>query len=173
MAQNAKAETERRKLLDAYYGGAIDVPTLKGEQARIGADLTAAKDRVADLDANLSEWQEILELAATFATRCGDAYRKASDRTRRQFNAAVFTRLDVKEGRLCHEECRAPFDVPELQYGTRANQGGPESGRRESNPRSQLGKITQPEAADVSEPEWPVSESADDSEPLRTDPDAP
>jgi len=50
------------------------------------------------------------ELAATFATRCGDAYRKASDRTRRQFNTAVFERLDVKDGRLSEQECRSPFD---------------------------------------------------------------
>jgi site-specific DNA recombinase len=92
----AKAEGQRRKLLDAYYGGAIDVPTLKAEQARIGADIEATKDRLADLDASLGEWQEILELAATFAVRCGDAYRKASDRTRKQFNAAVFGRLDVR-----------------------------------------------------------------------------
>ncbi len=113
---------------DAYYGGAIDVPTLKAEQARIGTDLTAAQDRLADLDANLSEWQEILELAAAFATRCGDAYRKASDRTRRQFNAAVFTRLDVRYGRLCHEEYRPPFDsifdMPELEYGLRERTTG-------------------------------------------------
>ena len=124
----AKAETERRKLLDAYYSGAIDVPTLKVEQARIGADLTAAHDRLADLDANLTEWQEILELAATFATRCGDAYRKATDRTRKQFNAAVFERLDVKDGRICHEEYRPPFDdifnVPEFEYGTRERATG-------------------------------------------------
>ena len=58
--------------------GAIDVPTLKAEQARIDA----AKDRLADLDANLGEQQEILELAASLAARCGDAYRKANDRTR-------------------------------------------------------------------------------------------
>ncbi len=119
----AKAETERRRLLDAYYAGAIDVPTLKAEQARIGADLTTARDRLADLDANLGEWQEILELAATFATRCGDAYRKASDRTRRLFNSAVFVRLDVREGRICAEEYRPPFDdifsEPEFEYGTR------------------------------------------------------
>jgi site-specific DNA recombinase len=51
----AKAEAERRKLLDAYYRGAIDVPTLKVEQARIGADLATAQDRLADLDANLTE----------------------------------------------------------------------------------------------------------------------
>ena len=69
----AKAEHERRKLLDAYYGGAIDVPTLKAEQSRIGTAIDAAKDRLADLDANLTEQQEILDLAASLATRCGDA----------------------------------------------------------------------------------------------------
>ena len=119
----AKAEGQRRKLLDAYYSGAVDVSTLKTEQARIGSDIDAAKDRLADLDANLGEWQEILELAATLATRCGDAYRKATDRTRKQFNAAVFERLDVKDGRLCHEQYRPPFDdifsVCEFEYETR------------------------------------------------------
>ena len=124
----AKAEGQRRKLLDAYYAGAIDVTTLKAEQARIGADIQAAKDRLADLDANLGEWQEILELAATFATRCADAYAKASDRTRKQFNAAVFERLDVKDGRLCHEQYRPPFDdifsVPEFSYETRVEVAG-------------------------------------------------
>ena len=65
----AKAESQRRKLLDAYYAGALDVRTLKAEQARIGADIQGAKDRLGDLDANPGEWQEILELAATFATR--------------------------------------------------------------------------------------------------------
>ncbi|MCL4414850.1 MAG: recombinase family protein [Actinobacteria bacterium] len=53
--QLAKAEGERRKLLDAYYGGAIDVPTLKTEQARIDSAIDAAKDRLADLDANVTE----------------------------------------------------------------------------------------------------------------------
>jgi len=119
----AKAGGERRKLLDAYYGGAIDVPTLKTEQTRIGATIDAVKDRLADLDANLTERQEILELAASLATRCGDAYRKANDRTRKLFNAAVFERLDVKGGRLCHEQYRPLFDgvfnVSEFEYGTR------------------------------------------------------
>jgi site-specific DNA recombinase len=124
----AKAEAQRHKLLDAYYGGAIDVPTLKTEQTRIGADIDAAKDRLGDLDANLGEWQEILELAATLATRCGDAYRKAKDRARKQFNAAVFERLDVKDGRLCHEQYRPPFDdifsVCGFEYETRVETMG-------------------------------------------------
>ena len=72
--------------------------------------MEAAKDRLADLDSNLGEWQEVLELAATLPTRCGDAYRKVRDRTRKEFNAAVFVRLDVKGGRLCHEQYRPPVD---------------------------------------------------------------
>jgi len=119
----AKTESERRKLLDAYYAGAIDVATLRIEQARIGAELAAVKDRLGGLDANLAEWQEVLELAATLATRCGDAYRKANERTRRQFNAAVFERLNVKDGRICYEEYRAPFNeifpVSGFEYETR------------------------------------------------------
>ncbi|MDA8291020.1 MAG: hypothetical protein M0Z33_04985 [Actinomycetota bacterium] len=101
---------------------------MKVEQARVGTDLTAARERLADLDANLSEWQEILELAVTLAIRCGDAYRKATDRTRKQFNAAVFERLDVKDGRICHEEYRSPvdgiFNVPEFEHGHRERATG-------------------------------------------------
>ena len=101
---------------------------LKTEQARIGTDLNTAKDRLADLDANLTEWQEILELAATLATRCGEAYRKADDRSRKLFNAVIFERLDVKGGRLCEGQYRPPFDdifsVSEFEYETRVEVAG-------------------------------------------------
>jgi site-specific DNA recombinase len=108
--QLAKAETQRRKLLDAYYSNAIDVATLKVEQERIGRDITAAKDRLGDLDANLTEWQEILTLAATFATRCADVYRKADDTTRRLFNSAVLERVQIKDGRIANVTHREPFN---------------------------------------------------------------
>ena len=62
------------------------------------------------------------------ATRCGDTYRKAYERTRKQFNAAVFERLDMKDGRLCHVQYRPPsedvFSVPEFEYGTRVGREG-------------------------------------------------
>ena len=54
--------------------------------------------------------------------------RVASDRTRELFDAAVFERLDVKGGRLCHEQYRPPFDgvfnVSEFEYGTRVEVAG-------------------------------------------------
>jgi hypothetical protein len=43
-------------------------------------------------------------------------------------NTAVFERLDVKGGRLCHEQYRPPFDgvftVSEFEYGTRVEVAG-------------------------------------------------
>jgi DNA invertase Pin-like site-specific DNA recombinase len=120
--QRARAETQRRKLLDAYYDNAIDVATLKREQDRIGADITTAKDKLADLDANHAEWQEILSLAATLATRCGNAYRKADDQTRRLFNQAVFDKIQIKNGHVANTAYREPFDglfgMTEFEYET-------------------------------------------------------
>ena len=114
------------------------MPTLKTEQARIGSAIEAAKERLADLDASLGEQQEILDLAASLATRCGDAYRKANDRTRKLFNAAVFERLSVKGGRLCHEQYRPPFDgvfiVSEFEYGTRVEVAGIEPASFSTSP---------------------------------------
>lgn len=73
----AKAEAEGRKLLNAYYAGAIDVRVLKDEQDRIGTDVRAVEERLAAVDAHLGEWQEILGTAMRFATNCAKAYAKA------------------------------------------------------------------------------------------------
>ncbi len=51
----AKADTERRKLLDAYYAAAIDVVTLKTEQALIATDVRTAEERLAAVDDQLAE----------------------------------------------------------------------------------------------------------------------
>jgi site-specific DNA recombinase len=117
----AKAETERRKLLDAYYAGAIDVSVLKNEQARIGTDIRGAEERLAAVDAHLAEWQEILETAMRFATNCAKAYARASTQTRRRFNQAVFTRIDVRDGKIADVGYHPPFDLlfssSEFEYG--------------------------------------------------------
>ncbi|HEY1830035.1 MAG TPA: hypothetical protein VGG38_07325 [Acidimicrobiales bacterium] len=117
----AKADTERRKLLDAYYANAIDVTTLKAEQARIAADVRSAEERLAAVDAHLAEWQEILETAMRFATNCAKAYARASAPTRRRFNQAVFSRIDVRDGKIAAVVYHPPFDLlfstSEFEYG--------------------------------------------------------
>jgi hypothetical protein len=61
------------------------------------------------------------------------------------FNAAVFERLDVKDGRLCHEQYRPPFDdifsVSQFEYGTRVEVAGIEPASFSTSPgllRAQL-----------------------------------
>jgi hypothetical protein len=124
----AKADTERHKLLDAYYAGAIDVTLLKAEQARISADTRDAEERLVAVDGQLSEWQEIFEIAMRFATNCAKAYARASGRTRRRFNQAVFERIEVRDGKITNYTYHQPFDVlfsiSEFEYGDRVEVKG-------------------------------------------------
>ncbi len=56
---------------------------------------------------------------------CADAYTKASDKTRRPFNRAVFKKVVVRDGRVAGAEFQEPFDAlfssPEFAY----DWGGP------------------------------------------------
>jgi hypothetical protein len=110
-----KLEDERRKLLDAYYAGAIDVAVLRTEQQRIGGELRTAEQRLTKIDATLEQWREVLETAMRFAADCAQTYRKASRKTRRLFNQAVFDRIEVCDRKLASVTYQAPFD---LLFGT-------------------------------------------------------
>jgi hypothetical protein len=107
----ARAETERRKLLDAYYGGAVDLPTLRTEQERIGREIHAVEGQMEAANAHLAEWQEVLRLAAQIAGTCATAYARAREKTRRLFNNAVFEAVLVRDGKAAEARYREPFDV--------------------------------------------------------------
>jgi site-specific DNA recombinase len=114
------AESERFKLMEAYYANAIDVAMLRHEQERIGAELRAIESRQATLDARLDDWQEVMDLALRFSTRCATAYLRGSDRIRRLFNAAVLEDVRVRDGHVVEAAYREPFDllfsVPKFEY---------------------------------------------------------
>jgi hypothetical protein len=114
------AEAERYKLMDAYYANAIDVTVLRREQERIGAELRAIESRQAVLDASLDDWQEVMDLALKFSTRCATAYRRAGDRTRRLFNTAILDEVHVRDGHVVEAAYKEPFDllfcVPKFEY---------------------------------------------------------
>ena len=80
------------------------------------------QDRLAALDANLEEARQVLDTAITFAADCAAAYAKASDPTRKRFNDAVFTRIDVRDGHVTGWEARPLyaelFDGPGFGYGS-------------------------------------------------------
>ena len=120
----AKIDAQRRKLLDADYANAnaIDVATLKTEQDRLGRDAQAVQNRLAALDANLEEARQVLDTAIRFAVDCATGYRIANDTTRKRFNDAVFTRIDVRDGHVTGWEARPLyaelFDGPGFEYGS-------------------------------------------------------
>ena len=120
----AKLEAERRKLLEAYYAGAVDIALLRSEQERISRDAREAEERLAGVEATLSEWQEVLGIALKVASNCAQAYRSANDRIRRLYNSAVFDKLVVRGGEIADVHYRPPF---ELVFGmTEFEQGGME-----------------------------------------------
>jgi DNA invertase Pin-like site-specific DNA recombinase len=102
---------ERRKLLEAYYADAIDLPLLRQEQTRISQRTSTLEARRRSLAANLDDWRVILETASRFATNCGAAYRHADPRTRKLFNNAVIDRIEIRDGHIAHVDYQAPFDL--------------------------------------------------------------
>ncbi len=107
----AKLETQRRKLMDAYYAGAIDVAMLREEQERIGREIREVENLLRSADDTLAGWTEVIEEAMSFATNCGRAYRVAKEPVRKQFNAGVFHRLLVRDGRIAEVEYQEPFGL--------------------------------------------------------------
>jgi site-specific DNA recombinase len=124
----AKLETERRKLLDAYYRGAIDVDLLREEQARIGEEVREAEERLRDADADLAEWTGILEIALRFASNCSAIYRAANERDRHSLNSAVFERIEVAGGAISNVHYHPPFDqllgLREFEYESMERETG-------------------------------------------------
>jgi hypothetical protein len=56
-----------------------------------------------------------------FATNCATAYARATAPTRRRFNQAVFTRIDIRDGKIADVEYHPPFELlfssSEFEYG--------------------------------------------------------
>jgi hypothetical protein len=119
-AQRERAETERFKLMEAYYANAIDITMLRHEQERIGAELRTIESRMSTLNATLDEWQEVMDIALRFATTCALAYQRAGDRSRKLFNSAVLERVLVRDGHIAEAEYKEPFDglfvEPKFEY---------------------------------------------------------
>jgi hypothetical protein len=126
--QRDRAEAERYKLMEAYYANAIDITMLRSEQGRIGTDLRTNEARQAVLDTSLDDWQGVMNTALKFATTCGRGYRRAGDRTRKLYNAAVLQKVMVRDGHVTEPEYQEPFDVlfsvPRFEYGTAVGRRG-------------------------------------------------
>jgi site-specific DNA recombinase len=91
---------EREKLLRAYYADALDVATLKREQARIDTEVAEAESQLATDGEKLRQATKIIDLALDLAKNCAASYRKATPEVRKMWNRAFFRTIRVRDGRI-------------------------------------------------------------------------
>ncbi|MDU4922670.1 recombinase zinc beta ribbon domain-containing protein [Dermabacter sp.] len=108
-------ERRQRKLLEAHYNDAIPIDMLRTEQKRLDAQLSATTRSLDALNADLTEADELIEIALDIAQHAGKTYRQAPEHIRRMFNQLLFDKLLVTtdDNGQHHVEAtsRAPFDV--------------------------------------------------------------
>jgi hypothetical protein len=104
-----KLANEREKLLRAYYADAIDVQTLKREQARINAEVAEAESQLAMDGEKLTQAKEVIDLALDLAKNCAASYGKATPEVRKMLNRAFFRTVRVREGAIAEFKYEEPF----------------------------------------------------------------
>ena len=107
----AKLESEREKLLRAYYEDAITLVLLKKEQRRIDAEAAAAQKELAVDGQKLSKAKELVDVSLKLAATCEPSYRRAKPTMRRRYNQAFFEAIFVQGRRVAKTAYRAPFDA--------------------------------------------------------------
>jgi DNA invertase Pin-like site-specific DNA recombinase len=100
---------EREKLLRAYYADAIDVATLKREQARINAEVAETESQLASDGDKLAQAKQIIDLALDLAKDCAASYRKAKPDVRKMWNRAFFDTIRVRDGAVADFTYEEPF----------------------------------------------------------------
>ncbi|MBI2237623.1 MAG: recombinase zinc beta ribbon domain-containing protein [Actinobacteria bacterium] len=100
---------ERDKLLHAYYADAIDVATLKREQARINAEVAEGESQLANDGEKLAQAKQIIDLALDLAKDCAASYRKARPDVRKMWNRAFFHTIRVRDGAIADFTYEEPF----------------------------------------------------------------
>jgi hypothetical protein len=100
---------EREKLLRAYYADAIDVATLKREQARINAEVTEVESQLASDGEKLKQAKQIIDLALDLAKDWASSYRKAKPEVRKMWNRALFRAIRVRNGAIADFTYEEPF----------------------------------------------------------------
>ena len=107
----AKLVIERKKLLDAYYQGAVPMDLLGSEQDRISTAMDNAQRRLDESSLAFDGVEQTLNKAIGWASELPEAYRYANDKVRRGLNQAVFTRLMVCEDGVTAYEYTDGMDV--------------------------------------------------------------
>ncbi len=86
---------QRRKLLDAYYAGALPLEVFKSEQQALTSAIEAQERRLAQAHTKVAELEQVLRKALQFLYQPQETYLAAPERLRRQFNQAVWDCIQI------------------------------------------------------------------------------
>ena len=88
-------EDERRRLLQAHYGGAVPLELLKEEQERLGRELGGIQRQLDAYQADVKLVRAHVEQALDLLEDCYRLYMAAPDHLRKQLNQVFFERVLV------------------------------------------------------------------------------
>lgn len=130
--------TERTKLLQAHYAGAVPLELLKTEQERIAKRLAFLEAQIEAGTLEYEQAQAHLEDCLALAGDCHAIYTSIDDSLRRTANQAFFDKLYVTEADAVEGEAGEPFDIlfnPEVQSTALRHRqsGGDQSGDQTAN----------------------------------------
>lgn len=111
-------ERRQRKLLEAHYNDAIPIDMLRTEQKRLDAELASTNRSLSALNADLTEADELIEIALDIAQHAGNTYRQAPEHIRRMFNQLLFEKLLITTDDHGQHELTASYATPfDVIYG--------------------------------------------------------
>ena len=105
----ARLDSEREKLLQAHYAGAVPLDLLKREQERIAREMARAESITGRLNAEIGDVERGLEEALGLLGDANRLYQLAPHHIRRQLNQAVFERILVDSDSMPYGRLAAPF----------------------------------------------------------------
>jgi hypothetical protein len=108
----AKLSEERKKLLHAYYAGAVPVDLMRSEQGRLSTDTSQAERHLEVAEASFTDVEDTLGKTLDLLANCHRDYLAAPGHLRRQWNQALFERLVVYENGSGRQ--RSPSHSPRL-----------------------------------------------------------
>ena len=112
--EKEKLENKRKKLLEAHYNDAIPLDLLKSEQQKISKALACIEHDIKMHDTTFDRITDNLKMALDIVENCGEAYRNATDSTKKLMNQAIFVKFHINntsdDGFSIKATFRAPFN---------------------------------------------------------------
>jgi site-specific DNA recombinase len=101
--------TQRDKLLQAHYAGAVPLDQLKSEQQRISEQLAGAKELLSGNQLRREQLEASLDNALELLGHAGDQYAGAPNPIRRQLNQSVFERFWLSDDEVADADLKLLF----------------------------------------------------------------